>query len=91
MLLVFFVDQAVYPNDLGPTLQKCAHTQIAVGARMACYHDEIKICLPALLTTQHHLLFTFFHVDLQTKLEAPKPVRAYHSFWLILCGFYITS
>lgn len=41
---------------------------------MACYHDEIKICLPALLTLQHHLLFTFFHTDLQTKLEAPKPV-----------------
>ncbi|URE46978.1 Dedicator of cytokinesis [Musa troglodytarum] len=67
--------EAVYPKDVGPTLQKCAHTQIAVGARMACYHDEIKICLPALLTTQHHLLFTFFHVDLQTKLEAPKPER----------------
>lgn len=25
-------------------------------------------------TPLHHLLFTFFHVDLQTKLEAPKPV-----------------
>jgi dedicator of cytokinesis protein 6/7/8 len=26
------------------------------------------------LTPQHHLVFTFFHVDLQMKLEAPKPV-----------------
>ncbi|OAY76191.1 guanine nucleotide exchange factor SPIKE 1 [Ananas comosus] len=66
--------EALYPRYPGTSLQKWAHTQIAVGARMACYHDEIKICLPALLTPQHHLLFTFFHVDLQTKLEAPKPV-----------------
>lgn len=64
----------MYPRDLGVSLQKWAHTQVAVGARMACYHDEIKVCLPAILTPQQHLLFTFFHVDLQTKLEAPKPV-----------------
>ncbi|PWZ24533.1 hypothetical protein Zm00014a_032895 [Zea mays] len=55
-------------------LQKWGHTQIAVGTRMASYHDEVKISLPALLTPQHHLVFTFFHVDLQMKLEAPKPV-----------------
>ncbi|XP_077235939.1 guanyl-nucleotide exchange factors;GTPase binding;GTP binding protein [Tasmannia lanceolata] len=66
--------EAMYPRDSGAPLQKWAHTQVAVGARMACYHDEIKICLPAILTPQQHLLFTLFHVDLQTKLEAPKPV-----------------
>jgi dedicator of cytokinesis protein 6/7/8 len=55
-------------------LQKWGHTQIAFGTRMASYHDEVKISLPALLTPQHHLVFTFFHVDLQMKLEAPKPV-----------------
>lgn len=64
----------MYPRDLGAPLQKWAHTQVAVGARMASYHDEIKVCLPAILTPQQHLLFTLFHVDLQTKLEAPKPV-----------------
>jgi hypothetical protein len=66
--------QAVHPRDQNTTLQKCAHTQISVGTRMSCYHDEVKISLPALLTPQHHLLFTLFHVDLQMKLEAPKPV-----------------
>ncbi|KAM0931583.1 hypothetical protein ACQ4PT_000257 [Festuca glaucescens] len=66
--------EAVHPRDQNTTLQKCAHTQISVGTRMSCYHDEVKISLPALLTPQHHLLFTFFHVDLQMKLEAPKPV-----------------
>lgn len=66
--------QAMYPRDPGASLQKWAHTQVAVGARVACYHDEIKLSLPAMWTPTHHLLFTFFHVDLQTKLEAPKPV-----------------
>ncbi|KAF7834810.1 guanine nucleotide exchange factor SPIKE 1 isoform X1 [Senna tora] len=66
--------EAMYPRDPGASLQKCAHTQVAIGARMACYHDEIKLSLPATWTPTHHLLFTFFHVDLQTKLEAPKPM-----------------
>ncbi|KAL4203111.1 hypothetical protein AMTRI_Chr01g102360 [Amborella trichopoda] len=66
--------EVMYTREFGEPLQKWAHTQVAVGARMACYHDEIKICLPAIFTPQQHLLFTFFHVDLQTKLEAPKPV-----------------
>ncbi|XP_058079715.1 guanine nucleotide exchange factor SPIKE 1 isoform X2 [Magnolia sinica] len=66
--------EAIYPRDSGAPFQKWAHTQVAVSARVACYHDEVKICLPAILTPQQHLLFTLFHVDLQTKLEAPKPV-----------------
>ncbi|XP_068496820.1 guanine nucleotide exchange factor SPIKE 1 isoform X2 [Phaseolus vulgaris] len=68
--------EAIYPRDPGldASLQKWSHTQIAVGARVACYHDEIKLSLPAMWTPTHHLLFTLFHVDLQTKLEAPKPV-----------------
>ncbi|GKV38417.1 hypothetical protein SLEP1_g46331 [Rubroshorea leprosula] len=48
--------------------------RVAVRASVACYHDEIKVSLPAVWTPLHHLLFTFFHVDLQMKLEAPKPV-----------------
>lgn len=66
--------ETMYPREAGVSLQKWAHTQVAVGARVACYHDEIKLFLPAIWTPLHHLLFTFFHIDLQTKLEAPKPV-----------------
>ncbi|CAN6684228.1 unnamed protein product [Malus baccata var. baccata] len=66
--------EAMYPREPGASLQKWAQTQVSVGARVACYHDEIKLSLPATWTPTHHLLFTFFHVDLQTKLEAPKPV-----------------
>ncbi|KAL1563417.1 MAP kinase Spk1, variant 2 [Salvia divinorum] len=66
--------EAMYPREPGSTLQKCVETQVAVGARVACYHDEIKVSLPAIWTPTHHLLFTLFHVDLQTKIESPKPV-----------------
>ncbi|KAH1210267.1 Guanine nucleotide exchange factor SPIKE 1 [Glycine max] len=68
--------EAIYPRDPGldASFQKWGHTQVAVGARVACYHDEIKLSLPAMWTPMHHLLFTLFHVDLQTKLDAPKPV-----------------
>ncbi|ONI11890.1 hypothetical protein PRUPE_4G132800 [Prunus persica] len=66
--------EAMYPREPSASLQKWAHTQLTVGARVAFYHDEIKLSLPATWTPTHHLLFTFFHVDLQTKLEAPKPI-----------------
>lgn len=66
--------EAMYPRELGASPQKWVNTQVAVGARVASYHDEIKLSLPAIWTPTHHLLFTCFHIDLQTKLEAPKPV-----------------
>lgn len=66
--------EAMYPREPGASLQRLVNTQVAIGTRVACYHDEIKLSLPAIWTPTHHLLFTFFHIDLQTKLEAPKPV-----------------
>ncbi|KAL6572250.1 MAP kinase Spk1 [Orobanche minor] len=66
--------EAMHPREPGSAPQKWSYTQVAVGSRVACYHDEIKVSLPAIWTPMHHLLFTFFHVDLQTKIEAPKPV-----------------
>lgn len=71
--------QAMYPREPGASHQKWAHTQVAAGARVACFHDEIKLSLSAIWTPLHHLLFTFFHIDLQTKLEAPKPVSTISS------------
>ncbi|KAL6549109.1 MAP kinase Spk1 [Orobanche hederae] len=66
--------EAMHPREPGAAPQKWSYTQVAVGSKVACYHDEIKVSLPAIWTPMHHLLFTFFHVDLQTKIEAPKPV-----------------
>jgi hypothetical protein len=66
--------EALYPRDAESSMQKYAHSQIDANTKNPHYHDEFKIQLPAILTVEHHLLFTFFHVDLQMKLEAPKPV-----------------
>lgn len=75
----------MYPREPGGSLQKWAHTQVAVQARLASYHDEIKLSLPATWAPTHHLLFTFFDVELQTKLEAPKPVglHIYFVIWIL--------
>ena len=73
-------------------MQKYAHSQIDANTKTPHYHDEFKIQLPAILTVEHHLLFTFFHVDLQMKLEAPKPVRFVHhqySAVILLSCFFL--
>ncbi|GKV38458.1 hypothetical protein SLEP1_g46370 [Rubroshorea leprosula] len=79
--------KAMYPREPGLSLQKWAHTQVAVGAGVGCYHDEIKVSLPAVWTPLRHLIFTFFHVDLQMKLEAPKPVSSMRSPKPVVIGY----
>lgn len=74
---VFMYGQALYPRDADSTMQKYAHSQIDANTKTAHFHDEFKVQLPPNLSPEHHLLFTFFHVDLQMKLEAPKPVCFY--------------
>ncbi|KAL3697766.1 hypothetical protein R1sor_011842 [Riccia sorocarpa] len=78
--------EAVYSRDGLNRIQKFAHSQIAVNARTAYYHDEFKLRLPAVLTSHHHLVFTFYHVDLQMKLEAPKPVIVGYSVLPLSAG-----
>eukprot|EP00850_Spirogloea_muscicola_P006481 SM000030S11490 [mRNA] locus=s30:801352:813323:- [translate_table: standard] len=66
--------EAIFPRgDEGPMLRS-AYSQVASSMKVCLFHDEFKIRLPAIITTQHHLLFTFFHVDLLLKTEPPKPV-----------------
>lgn len=73
-------------------MQKYAHSQIDANTKTAHFHDEFKVQLPASLLPEHHLLFTFFHVDLQMKLEAPKPVCYYlQSFSFSLASFSIIN
>lgn len=33
------------------------------------FYDEIKMSLPSNIGDQHHLLFTFYHISCQRKLE----------------------
>lgn len=78
----FYAKQALYPRDADSSMQKYAHSQIDSNTKTPHFHDEFKVQLPANLSPDHHLLFTFFHVDLQMKLEAPKPVYYQFHFYL---------
>lgn len=39
------------------------------NVRSPDFYDEMKIKLPANLGDQHHLLFTFYHISCQRKVE----------------------
>jgi len=53
------------------------------------FYDEVKIKLPANLKDCHHLLFTFYHISCQRKVEQTtvESVVGYSVFLL----FYINS
>lgn len=38
-------------------------------SRFPDFYDEIKIKLPSVFSEQHHLLFTFYHISCQKKIE----------------------
>lgn len=49
-------------------------------------YNEIKIALPCVLTPQHHLLFTFYHVNVQAakgKTQLPVDVPVAYAAWHI--------
>ncbi|XP_021924154.1 dedicator of cytokinesis protein 6 isoform X3 [Zootermopsis nevadensis] len=46
-----------------------AYTTVSYHNKSPDFYDEMKIKLPANLGDQHHLLFTFYHVSCQRKVE----------------------
>ncbi|CAI5996344.1 unnamed protein product [Closterium sp. NIES-65] len=66
--------EAIFPKERNGPMLRTASTQVVQGARPALFHDEVKMQLPASVTPAHHLLFTFFHIDLSLRSERPKPV-----------------
>ncbi|CAI7849820.1 unnamed protein product [Closterium sp. NIES-53] len=66
--------EAIFPWEREHAMQRVASSQVAMGMRPSLFHDEFKIQLPAVLRPSHHLLFSFFHIDLAVKSDRPKPV-----------------
>ena len=54
-----------------------------VWFRSPDFYDEIKIKLPANLKDCHHLLFTFYHVSCQKKVEQAAPVETVVGYTVI--------
>ncbi|KAI4822148.1 hypothetical protein KUCAC02_007709 [Chaenocephalus aceratus] len=48
-----------------------AYTPIIYHNKSPEFYEEIKMKIPANLTDNHHLLFTFYHISCQTKLNTP--------------------
>jgi len=54
-------------------------------SRSPSFYDEVKIRLPAKLMDSHHLLFTFYHVSCQRKLELTAQLETVVGYtWLPL-------
>ncbi|GMF23472.1 unnamed protein product [Phytophthora lilii] len=51
---------------------RSAYALVGYHQKNPQFEDEIKICLPEYLTTDHHLLFTFYHVHCK-KLQPNQP------------------
>ena len=66
-----------------------------VDRRCPDFYEEVKIKLPANLTDQHHLLFTFYHISCSTgkKLEEKGPVETPigYTVWKVLSNIIIVT
>ncbi|KAG8196069.1 hypothetical protein JTE90_007809 [Oedothorax gibbosus] len=60
------------------------YTSITYHSRFPDFYDEIKIKLPAVFTEQHHLLFTFYHISCQKKIEQNPTETPVGYTWLPL-------
>lgn len=64
--------QALY-NIFGksscPEMTNEAYSVVTYHSKNPFFYDEIKVKLPAALSDNHHLLFTFYHISCQRKVE----------------------
>ncbi|CAG0892792.1 unnamed protein product, partial [Darwinula stevensoni] len=57
----------VFGRSSCPEFSHYAFTSITYHNKSPTFYDEVKMKLPAILTEQHHLFFTFFHISCQRK------------------------
>ncbi|KAK9712392.1 C2 domain in Dock180 and Zizimin protein [Popillia japonica] len=59
----------IYGRSSCPEMSNEAYTAVTYHNKCPLYYDEFKIKLPAALGDNHHLLFTFYHISCQRKME----------------------
>ncbi|XP_066997234.1 dedicator of cytokinesis protein 7 [Anabrus simplex] len=59
----------IFGKSSCPEFTTEAYTTVNYHNKCPDFYDEIKIKLPASLEDQHHLLFTFYHISCQRKVE----------------------
>ncbi|XP_065206218.1 dedicator of cytokinesis protein 7 [Planococcus citri] len=59
----------IYGKSSCPQFTSEVYAAVNYHNRCPCFQDEFKVQLPANLSDQHHLFFTFYHVSCQKKVE----------------------
>ncbi|XP_064626372.1 dedicator of cytokinesis protein 7-like isoform X5 [Lineus longissimus] len=66
-------DKSALPVIFGksgcPELTKEAYSAVTYHNKTPDFYEEVKIKLPGRLCSSHHLLFTFYHISCQKKME----------------------
>uniref|UniRef100_G3T5Z7 Dedicator of cytokinesis 8 n=1 Tax=Loxodonta africana TaxID=9785 RepID=G3T5Z7_LOXAF len=60
----------IFGKSSGPEFLQEAYTAVTYHNKSPDFYEEVKIKLPAKLTANHHLLFTFYHISCQQKQGA---------------------
>lgn len=79
----------VFGKSSCPEMVNEAYTAVTYHSKIPVFYDEIKIKMPAMLCDNHHLLFTFYHISCQRKVEQASvdtPVGYTVSFLVALLG-----
>lgn len=77
----------IYGKSSSPETTNEAYSTVTYHNKCPSFYDEIKMKLPAALADNHHLLFTFYHISCQKKLEQSSvdtPVGYTVSFTVII-------
>ncbi|XP_046488292.1 dedicator of cytokinesis protein 7 isoform X2 [Neodiprion pinetum] len=75
---------AIFGRSSCPEMTHEAFTSVSYHNKNPSFYDEIKIRLPADLSAKHHLLFTFYHISCQKKIEQPNVEMPVAYTWLQL-------
>lgn len=76
----------IFGKSSCPEMTAEAYTAVTYHSKTPVFYDEIKIKLPATLGDVHHLLFTFYHVSCQRKVDQASvdtPVGYTVSFFVL--------
>lgn len=75
---------AIFGRSSCPEMTHEYITSVSYHNKNPNFYDEVKIRLPADLNTNHHLLFTFYHISCQKKLEQTSVETPVAYTWLPL-------
>ncbi|XP_058798618.1 dedicator of cytokinesis protein 7 [Phymastichus coffea] len=75
---------AIFGRSSCPEMTHEYFTSVSYHNKNPNFYDEVKVRLPADLSARHHLLFTFYHISCQKKVEQPNVETPVAYTWLPL-------